>query len=52
MLGLLLAGAGVDAAGYGPTFALLALGPLIAAGLAFAVPETGGRELEEINQEA
>ena len=52
VLGLLLAGAGVDAAGYGPTFALLALGPLIAAGLAFAVPETGGRELEEINQEA
>ena len=25
---------------------------LALAGLAFAVPETGGRELEEINQEA
>ena len=49
--GLVLAGAGVDAFGYGPTFVLLALGPLIAAALAFAVPETGGRELEDINPE-
>lgn len=47
--GLLLAGFGVDRSGYGTTFALLALGPLIAAGLATLVPETRGRELEEIN---
>lgn len=50
--GLVLAGMGVDAWGYGPTFALLAIGPLIAAGLAFAVPETRGRELEDINEES
>ncbi|MBS1837115.1 MAG: MFS transporter [Actinobacteria bacterium] len=48
--GLVLAGAGVDAWGYGPAFTLLALGPIVAAGLAFAVPETRGRELEDINQ--
>ena len=50
VIGLLLAGIGVDANGYGPTFALLALGPLVAAGLAFAVPETRGRELEDLNR--
>ena len=50
VLGLLLAGLGVDANGYGPTFALLALGPLLAAVLAFAVPETRGRELEDLNR--
>ena len=49
--GLVLAGLGVDAWGYGPTFALLAVGPLLAAGLASAVPETRGRELEDINRE-
>lgn len=47
--GLLLAGFGVDRSGYGPTFALLALGPLLAAGLAMLIPETRGRELEDIN---
>ena len=46
-----IAGAASTPPATAPTFALLALGPLIAAGLAFAVPETGGRELEEINQE-
>jgi MFS family permease len=51
VIGLGLAGVGVDASGYGTTFALLALGPLIAAGLAFAIPETSGRELEELNRE-
>ncbi|UDY37161.1 MFS transporter [Dermatobacter hominis] len=50
VIGLLLAGIGVDANGYGPTFALLALGPLVAAGLALAVPETRGRELEDLNR--
>jgi MFS family permease len=48
--GLLVAGASVDVNGYGPTFVLLALGPIIAAGLAFAVPETSRRELEDINR--
>ncbi len=51
VLGLVLAGVLVDANGYGPTFALLALGPILAAGLAFAVPETRNRELEDINSE-
>jgi MFS family permease len=50
VIGLLVAGVAVDATGYGPTFALLALGPLVAAGLAFAVPETRGRELEDLNR--
>lgn len=49
--GLALAGMGVDALGYGTTFTLLAIGPLVAAGLAFAVPETRGRELEDINRD-
>lgn len=48
--GLLLAGTLVDQTGYGITFTLLAVGPLVAAGLAFAVPETRGRELEDINR--
>lgn len=51
VLGLVLAGAGVDAFGYGTTFVLLALGPLVAAALALAVPETRGRELEDINRD-
>lgn len=50
VVGLLGAGALVDRSGYGPTFALLALGPLVAAGLALAVPETRGRELEDLNR--
>ena len=48
--GLLTAGVLVDRNGYGPTFVLLAAGPVIAAGLALAVPETSRRELEDINQ--
>jgi hypothetical protein len=36
--------------GYGPTFVLLAVAPVVAGLLAFAVPETRGRELEELNQ--
>ena len=50
VLGLVLAGAGVDRSGYGPTFLLLGLGPVVAAGLAVAVPETSRRELEDINR--
>lgn len=49
VLGLVVAGFGVDAGGYSLTFVLLALAPLGAAALALAVPETGGRELEELN---
>ncbi|MDQ2679241.1 MAG: MFS transporter [Actinomycetota bacterium] len=48
--GLMIAGPLVDARGYGFTFAVLAVAPLLAAGLAFAIPETRGRELEEINR--
>jgi predicted MFS family arabinose efflux permease len=50
VVGLLAAGVGVDRSGYGPTFVLLALGPIVAAGMAFAVPETSRRELEDINR--
>ena len=50
VVGLLSAGVFVDRNGYGPTFIVLALGPIIAAGLAFAVPETSRRELEDINR--
>jgi predicted MFS family arabinose efflux permease len=50
VVGLLGAGVFVDRNGYGPTFVVLALGPIIAAGLAFAVPETSRRELEDINR--
>ncbi len=49
--GLLLAGALVDRMGYGNAFMWLAIGPLIAAALAFGVPETSGRELEELNEQ-
>ena len=48
--GLMIAGPLVDARGYGPTFALLAVAPLLAAGLALAIPETRGRELEDLNR--
>ncbi len=50
VLGLLLAGLGVDRSGYGSTFLLLGLGPVVAAGLAVAVPETSRRELEDLNR--
>ncbi len=48
--GLMIAGPLVDARGYGLTFGILAVAPLLAAALAFAIPETRGRELEEINR--
>ncbi len=48
--GLLIAGRVVDSSGYATAFAMLALAPLAAAALAFAIPETRGRELEELNQ--
>lgn len=47
--GLLGAGLLIGPAGYGPTFALLALAPIAAAILAFRVPETRNRELEELS---
>lgn len=47
--GLLLAGTMVDSAGYSAAFTVLAVAPLVAAALAFAVPETRGKELEELN---
>lgn len=48
--GLVVAGAVVDSRGYSTAFVVLALAPLIAAGLAFALPETRGKELEELNR--
>ncbi|MFM7507974.1 MAG: MFS transporter [Actinomycetota bacterium] len=50
VIGLLSAGKLTDTLGFGPAFALLAIGPLIAAALAFAVPETSGRTLEQLNE--
>ncbi|MEX0767848.1 MAG: MFS transporter, partial [Microthrixaceae bacterium] len=47
--GLLLAGPLIDSRGYGFTFALLAITPILAAIVACALPETRGKELEEIN---
>jgi MFS family permease len=51
VVGLLGAGVLVDGIGYGPTFLMLGLGPVLAAGLALGVPETSGVELEELNRE-
>ncbi len=48
--GLMIAGPLVDARGYGLTFTLLAVAPLLAATLALAIPETRGRELEDLNR--
>ena len=50
VIGLLAAGALVDHLGYGSAFTWLALAPLAAATLATAIPETAGRELEELNE--
>jgi MFS family permease len=50
VVGLLAAGALVDHLGYGTAFSWLALAPLAAAALATAIPETAGRELEELNE--
>lgn len=47
--GLLVAGSIVDSAGYSTAFAVLAVAPIAAAGLAFAIPETRGKELEDLN---
>jgi MFS family permease len=52
--GLLVAGTLSDRLGgeLGPALALLALGPMVVAGLVlFRYPETAGRELEDINPE-
>ena len=51
LVGLLVAGQLADAWGYGPTFALLALGPLAAAVIVLSLlPETAGVSLEELNR--
>jgi predicted MFS family arabinose efflux permease len=50
VVGLLTAGWAVDRSGYGTTFALLAAGPVVGAALALLVPETRGRELEDLNR--
>ena len=49
VVGLLLAGSLVESQGYATTFLVLAAAPALAAGLALAVPETRGRELEDLN---
>ena len=50
VVGLLGAGTLVESLGYGTAFLLLAIAPVAAAVLALAIPETRGRELEEINR--
>lgn len=47
--GLVFAGWMIDQHGYGPSFQILAVAPLIAAAFALAIPETRGRELEDLN---
>lgn len=49
MSGLVIVGQVVTDGRYGPTVALLALGPLIVAGLVWRLPETAGVELETLN---
>ncbi|MBP9833009.1 MAG: MFS transporter [Candidatus Microthrix sp.] len=52
LVGLLLAGQLADTWGYGPTFALLAIGPLLAAAIVLTLlPETAGVSLEELNRD-
>lgn len=51
VVGLLAAGAMVDVLGYGRAFTWLAIAPLGAAALSLFVPETAGRELEDLNEE-
>ena len=52
LVGLLVAGWLADAWGYGPTFAVLAIGPLVAAVIVVTLlPETAGVSLEEINRD-
>ena len=50
--GLLIVGTLVDpdTPEYGPTIAMLAVCPVIVAGLMWFMPETSGRELEEVNR--
>jgi MFS family permease len=50
VVGLLAAGGLVDHLGYGSAFSWLALAPLAAAALSLGVPETAGRELEDLNE--
>ena len=50
VLGLLLAGRLVDARGYGWTFTMLAIAPVTAGFLALLLPESRGKELEELNE--
>ena len=49
VLGLVLAGRLVDAHGYGWTFTVLAVAPVTAGFLALLLPESRGKELEELN---
>ncbi|CAN5611405.1 hypothetical protein BH10ACT3_BH10ACT3_14300 [soil metagenome] len=48
--GLLVSGRMIDNHGYGIAFTLLAIAPVVGAIVAFAIPETRGRELEDINR--
>ncbi|MEZ5372337.1 MAG: MFS transporter [Microthrixaceae bacterium] len=52
LVGLLLAGYLADTWGYGPAFALLSIGPLLAAVIVVTLlPETAGVTLEELNRD-
>jgi MFS family permease len=50
VLGLIVAGAVADTQGYAWAFGILAVAPIAAAMLAFAIPETRGKELEDLNR--
>jgi MFS family permease len=51
VVGLLTSGWLIDARGYATAFTLLAVAPIAGALVALAIPETRGRELEDINPE-
>ena len=51
-LGLLVAGRLIDAQGYGFAFAVLTIAPIVAAVMMLGIPETRGRDLEELNEAA
>lgn len=50
VVGLLASGALIDAHGYSSAFIVLAIAPIMAACIALLIPETRGRELEDINR--
>ena len=50
VVGLLTSGVLIDAHGYSSAFLVLAIAPVLGAVIALTIPETRGRELEDINR--